>query len=296
MAGKLAEVLGRKRPLILDGAMGTELQRRGVDTGLPLWSAHALIHRPEVVLKIHRDYIDAGAEIITTNTFRTTRRTFRRAGTTDRSAELTALAVRLAHEAVAPFPGRELLIAGCIAPLEDCYRPDLVPAEPELEAEHSELALRLAAAGVDFLLLETMNTIREAAAACRAATATGLETIVSFLCRSDGQLPSGESLDEAVRTLLPLGPTGLSVNCVPPRSLSLALSQLRSSTGLPLAAYGNVGRPEGEPGTEFTPDMDPEEYARFGRSWFETGASIIGGCCGTTPDYIRTLNNTLRPS
>jgi S-methylmethionine-dependent homocysteine/selenocysteine methylase len=296
IAGKLAEILGRRPLLILDGAMGTELQRRGVDTGLPLWSANALIHRPEVVLEIHRDYIAAGADIITTNTFRTTQRTFRRAGTTDRSAELTALAVRLAEEAVAAFPGRELLIAGCIAPLEDCYRPDLVPPETELEPEHSELALRLAAAGADFLLVETMNTIREAAAACRAATATGLETIVSFLCRSDGQLYGGESLDKAVRTLLPLGPTGLSVNCISPHHLGQALSQLRSSTELPLAVYGNVGRPEGELGSEFARDMGPEEYARFGRSWIETGVSIVGGCCGTTPDYIRTLSNALHPS
>jgi S-methylmethionine-dependent homocysteine/selenocysteine methylase len=295
MEGKLTAMLRKRRPVILDGAMGTELQRRGVPTGLPLWSAHALMQRPETVLEIHREYVAAGASIITTNTFRTTRRTFRRAGIPDRSAELTDLAVRLAEEAAAAFPDREVLIAGCIGPLEDCYRPDLTPPEPELEDEHSELAFRLAGAGADFLLLETMNTIRESAAACSAARSTGLEVMVSFICRNNGTLYGGESLPDAVRTIAPLSPTVLSVNCVSPRSMETPLSHLRAATHLPLGVYGNVGLPEGEQDREFIRDVGPEEYARFGRRWTELGASIVGGCCGTSPDDIRMLSNTLAP-
>ena len=94
-AGSFRRLLETRGPLILDGAMGTELQRRGVDIGLPLWSANALVAAPDIVLQIHRDYIAAGADIITTNTFRTTPRAFRNAGLPDRSAELTASAVHL---------------------------------------------------------------------------------------------------------------------------------------------------------------------------------------------------------
>ncbi|MGH9425268.1 MAG: homocysteine S-methyltransferase family protein, partial [Terriglobia bacterium] len=181
----------QKPLLILDGAMGTELQRRGVDTGLPLWSANALISHPETVLQIHKDYIEAGADIITTNTFRTTRRTMHRANLPDRSSQLTANAVEHAHQACKSFPDREILIAGSIAPLEDCYRPDLVPSDRELREEHAELAERLAEASVDFILLETMNTIREIYAACAAAKATGKEVVASFICNTKGELYGG---------------------------------------------------------------------------------------------------------
>ncbi|MEK9139284.1 MAG: homocysteine S-methyltransferase family protein, partial [Bacteroidota bacterium] len=133
MGGPLSRMLASRTPLILDGAMGTELQRRGVDTGLPLWSANALMVHPEVILQIHKEYIEAGADIITTNTFRTTRRTFQRANLPDRSHALTKTALKLAQQARESFPDRQLLVAGSIAPVEDCYRPDLVPSEKEME-------------------------------------------------------------------------------------------------------------------------------------------------------------------
>lgn len=290
METPLQQLLAAKSPVILDGAMGTELQRRDVDTGLPLWSANALMVHPEIVLQIHKEYIDAGADIITTNTFRTTRRTFRRANLPDRSAQMVKKAIRLAHEARESFPGRRILIAGSIAPLEDCYRPDLVPPDPELQAEHKESAERLADAPVDFLLLETMNTIREAYAACAAARATGKEVIVSFICNPEGNLYGGEDLGEAIQTLARLRPTGYSLNCLSPRYMQSAIKILKAHTSSPFAVYANIGLPEHERrGWQFTRDIPPEEYAGFARGWFLDGASIIGGCCGTTPEYIRKL-------
>ena len=289
MTAPLTQMLSTRRPLILDGAMGTELQRRGVDTTLPLWSARALIDEPEAVLQIHLDYIAAGADIITTNTFRTTRRTFRRAGLPDRSSELTARAVEIARQATRTAGPHTLLVAGSIAPLEDCYRPDLVPPEADLHEEHGELARRLDEAGVDILLLETMNTIREAVAACRQAVATGRETVVSFLCNNEGNLYSGELLEEAVRTIEPLGPAAFSLNCISPRFLPLAISRLRAATGKPFAVYANVGLPGGEQGWHFTRETGEVEYAAHAARWVKEGAAIVGGCCGTTPAYISFL-------
>ncbi len=302
-AAPLRTLLANRRPLILDGAMGTELQRRGVDTTLPLWSARALIDAQDAVLQIHREYLAAGADIITTNTFRTTSRTFDRAGLPDRSAELTRRAVDLARTACGAVSDRTVLIAGSLAPLEDCYRPDRVPPDHELAAEHREQASRLAEAGVDFLLLETFGTIREARAACTAAVATDKEVVLSLLCTPDGRLYSGEQLDDAVAAVLPLRPAGLAVNCVSARHIAVAFETLRTTflgrTGLldvpdtsgsfPLGVYANAGVAGEEQNESMVRDVNPEEYAAFARQWIRAGAAIVGGCCGTTPDYIRRL-------
>ena len=142
--------------------MGTELERRGAPCELPLWSARALMDDPARVSQIHSDYAAAGAELLTANTFRTQRRTLARAGLGNRAAELSREAVRLARKAANDAgPGRTIWIAGSAAPLEDCYRPDLVPGADELEREHAEHAENLAAAGVDAILVETMNSTRD---------------------------------------------------------------------------------------------------------------------------------------
>jgi S-methylmethionine-dependent homocysteine/selenocysteine methylase len=294
--GPLARLFEHRRPVILDGAMGTELERRGVSTGLPLWSAHALLTSPGKVRQIHDEYIDAGADIITSNTFRTTRRTFLRAGLTDRSAELTSLAVSLARESSAAFPGKRVLVAGSMAPLEDCYSPELVPADDALREEHGQHAGRLADAGVDFLLLETMGTLREGAAAAEVARGTGLEFVVSFLCRGDGSLYGGEPLGEAVRLVMGLSPAAISLNCVSPGSMEVLLAYLQFALrgipgggNVPIGLYANVGAPGGEHGTRFIRDVGPAAYAEFAGSWARAGVSLIGGCCGTTPEYIRAI-------
>jgi len=295
MDGPLAKMLAAKPLLILDGAMGTELQRREVDTGLPLWSANALMVHPEVIRQIHMDYIEAGADIITTNTFRTTRRTLRRGNLPDRSLQLTNMAVAIARQAREAYTDRETLIAGSMAPLEDCYRPDLVPGDADLNAEHAELASRLADAGVDFLLVETMNTIREAYAACSAAKATGKEVVVSFICNDKGTLLSGESVEDAVKTVSALSPSAFSINCVSPHHIMRAAAELKRATHRPFALYGNVGLPESNKhGWEFTHDVLEDEYARCALEWRRLGASIVGGCCGTSPAYIRAVASSCK--
>ncbi len=290
----LATLLAKKRPLILDGAMGTELQRRGANTLLPLWSAEALVLSPDLVRQIHQEYIRAGADIITANTFRTTRRTFVRTGLPDRSQRLTNIALGLARQARDTFRDREILIAGSIAPLEDCYRPDLVPSGQVLEEEHGELAHRLAEGGADFLLLETIGTVREATAACKAAAATGKEVVVSFLCNEQGDLYGGEPLKEAVEAVAPSKPTAFSINCVSPRVMEKAIAKLCAASSLPFGVYGNVGRPGEEQGEKLVCDVNEAEYSAYALRWFERGASIIGGCCGTTPAYIKSLSEVLR--
>lgn len=292
MAGSLSGILALRKTVILDGALGTLLEERGIPTGLPLWSANALIASPAAVGTLHEDYILAGADIITTATFRTTRRMFRRAGLPDRSEELTKLAVSLAEKARDAQPDRGVIIGGSMGPLEDCYRPDLVPPDDEIREEQTEHARRLAEAGVDVLLLETFGTIREVRIAAEAANATGKEFVVSFLVTVHGTLYSGETIQDAVEAVLPFTPAVISVNCVSPRFIHAALEKLLEACephSMTTGAYANVGLPEQEHGAAFVHDVTPEEYLVFAEEWRLRGLRIIGGCCGTSPRYIELL-------
>jgi S-methylmethionine-dependent homocysteine/selenocysteine methylase len=174
-------------PLVLDGATGTELERRGVATLLPLWSARALDSDPELVRRIHADYVACGVDAVTANTFRTQRRTLARAGIGDRAEELTRRAVALARSAA----GDRAWVFGSSPTLEDCYHPERVPDAASLAREHAEHARHLALAGVDAILVETMNTQRESSAALRAARDAGVPALASFVCWDGARLLSG---------------------------------------------------------------------------------------------------------
>jgi S-methylmethionine-dependent homocysteine/selenocysteine methylase len=282
-------------PLLLDGATGTELARRGVDTGLPLWSANALLTEVgmRVLQQIHTDYLAAGADIITANTFRTHVRALAPSGNGHRALELTQRAVEIARAAVAEAPGdKQHFVAGSISTLEDCYRPDLVPPEDECRAEHSERVHHLVSCGVDLLLLETFNTIREAVIAAKLATISGTPVIVSFVCNLAGHILSGETLTEAAYQLLPLGVVALGVNCGPTPNLNVPLNELRTACSLdfPLIAYGNIGYADERVGWVNTDSEDPLVYCQHAVHW---PVHIVGGCCGTTPAHIAQLRAVL---
>lgn len=290
----LSERLGQGDCILLDGATGTELQRRHIPTPLPLWSAAALIHHPEAVRQIHLDYLAAGADILTTNTFRTYRRTLARVGLGDRAQTLTYRAVTLAIQARRDAGLRNSVwIAGSMSPLEDCYSPHLVPSAAECEVEHHEMAQYLAAAGVDIILVETMNTIREAVAAATAAQRTRLPFMVSFVCGPDRRLLSGESLAEAVAALAPLEPLALMINCMSTSAVLQALQELRVATDLPIGAYANIGHAQSGWGWDFSEDISADAYGRHVRSWLAIGARLVGGCCGTTPAHIAVLADVI---
>ncbi|WKZ34471.1 MAG: homocysteine S-methyltransferase family protein [Anaerolineales bacterium] len=288
--------LSQPRKLILDGATGTELNRRGVDTGLPLWSANALLNEQDtkILQQIHEDYLRAGADIITTNTFRTHHRALAPSGNAHRALELTRRAVDTARAAVTAVPSESRrFIAGSISTLDDCYRPDLVPNDVALRAEHSERIHHLIECGVDLILIETINCIREAVIMAKLAVITGAPVVVSFVCNKDGRILSGESLTEAAHELLPLDVAIMGVNCGPTPDIAKPLAELRIVCGqeFPLTAYGNIGYADDDVGWVNTDSEDPKKYCQHAMYW---DAKIIGGCCGTTPGHIRQLRTTLK--
>ena len=278
-----------QHPILLDGATGSELNRRGINTPLPLWSAAALIEAPQVVEAVHADYVAAGAEILTANTFRTHHRNLAAGGRGDQAASLTTLAVQLAKNA-AQHASHEVWIAGSQAPLEDCYHPERTPHDAALAEEHEAHAQHLAAAGVDLILVETQPTVREAVAATTAAVQTNLPVLVSLVCGLDGRLLSGETLATAAAALLPLKPAALLVNCCPAFYVAGMLKELsQHAPGVPLGAYANIGEPDAAQGWRNTTAENVETYADLAQDWRLHGAQLIGGCCGTTPRHIAAL-------
>lgn len=290
-AAALRERLANGPPLLLDGALGTELERRGVPATLPLWSTHALLLDPALVARVHADYVAAGAEALTANTFRTQRRVLARAGIGERAAELTRLAVDLARSGT-QGADRRILVLGSAPTLEDCYRPDLVPDAHALESEHAMHAENLAAAGVDAILIETMNTTREAAAAARAARATGLPFLVSFACWEGAALLGGDPLTEALAAAADQGPLALLVNCLPVSNVDACLPALRAA-GLPFGVYANLGAPGVTGGPGGSEPYEPDAFALHAESWVRAGARMVGGCCGTTPEHVRAIARRL---
>lgn len=313
----LRAALGR-RPLLLDGATGTELQRRGLACPLPLWSAGALLTHPELVGAIHRDYVAAGADIITANTFRTNPRALRRAGRLSEGPRLNRLAIALARAAAREVaargqpaagrartrrgPGRaasdplgkgRVWVAASVAPVEDCYAPQRVPEARTLAAEHRQMIRWLSSAGPDLIWIETMNTLREARLAARAAADAGLPFVVSFVLRQSGKLLGGDPLSAAVAAVEPFAPLAVGVNCVPPRAVAGFVRRLRDMTDRPLLAYAHINNRRPIRGWSYAQRVRPGEYCRYARGWLELGVSIIGGCCGTTPAHTAALRELL---
>ena len=278
------------KPLILDGATGTELERLGVSPDPPLWSSIALLDQPELVAEVHAAHADAGADLVVTNTFRCGPRALARAGVDDRGGELVKRAVELAQRT-----GR--LVGGSVAPVEDCYQPGAVPDDATLEREHRQLAEWLRAAGADLAWIETMNTAREAAAAARAAAEAGLPFAVNFVLSEAGTLLSGEELRAGFDAVCDVAeePIAVGINCIPPQGATQALPQLLELAAgrIPVTVYAHVGNPKPVPGWSFAQVMKADEYAEAAVGWVRMGARVVGGCCGTTAGYIKSMRDAL---
>ncbi|HEY3062691.1 MAG TPA: homocysteine S-methyltransferase family protein, partial [Chloroflexota bacterium] len=251
-------------------------------------------------------YIAAGADVISTNTFQLTRRAFRQhfkdrahmrhIGAADletRWADLLTAGVRLAAEARTQAGAQErVAIAGAMTTLEWCFRPDLAPPSTEAEAEYREVAQVFAEAGADLLLIETVNSVAEAVAAAHAARAVGIPYWIAFVPDERGMLFSGETLREAAEALTPLEPDVVLLNCAPPEDVRVGLEQLRPHWSQPIGIYPHIGRFD-PPEWLFTDEYPPARYLDEARAWARGGATVIGGCCGTTPEHIAVLAREL---
>jgi S-methylmethionine-dependent homocysteine/selenocysteine methylase len=289
--------------LILDGAAATELRRAGMSISPPWWSTRALLTdaNRQVLRTLHEGYIRAGARVCTTNTFRSNLRALNQTRLDGAGqAWMVHAAVGVAAAAHHETGGDpDVLLAGSIGPAEDCYRPDLVPSDDDLRAEHGWLVQQLSRSGVRLYLIETMNTVREARIALEQVSAADGRAWVSFACADGARLLSGERLIDAVRAVTADGAEAVLVNCTSPEQTETCLATLRESWSGVLGAYPNIedrsAVAEGGHVDEPIPSaLGPEEFAELMAGWrADYDLRILGGCCGASPAHVSALSRLL---
>jgi len=285
---------------LLDGSVGQELVKRTDDRATPLWSTQVMIDHPHLVGEIHRDYIAAGATVLSANTYAVHRSRLERVGLEDRMLDLLGAALDQVENAKATTPGTR--IAGTLGPLLASYRPDLDANEDLAEERFAEIATAMGNR-VDLLLLETVSSLQEARGALRGTVHSTAPVWIAFSVDDhDGtRLRSGEPVAD-VASVLTDQVEAVLINCSRPEVIADALPDL-AATGLPYGAYAN-GFTQISDGfkadfptvdsLEQRKDLGPQEYADIAMGWVDQGATIVGGCCEIGPAHIAEIATRLR--
>jgi len=285
------------RPVLADGAMGTVLYARGIFINRCYDELN--ISDPGLILAVHEEYLQAGAEILETNTFGANRIRLTRHGLGGKVKEINAAGVKIAHQAVEHQKDKqagEAWVAGSVGPLGVRLEPLGKTGLGEARAVFAEQISALAEAGVDMLIIETMPALNEAREALAAAreTAPDLPVLVMVTVDDESNCLDGSSPQQAAALLTEWGAGAIGVNCSSgPTTVLTAIEAMRSATTLPLAAMPNAGMPRAVEGRNIYL-CSPEYMASFARKAIAAGAQIVGGCCGTTPNHIRAMRSAIR--
>lgn len=284
-------------PLLLDGGLATELERRGHDLDHPLWSARLLLENPEALSAVHTDFLEAGADIIATATYQATLPGLEREGLSHAQAEgLFRRAVDLAVEARDAI-NPDALVAASIgsygAYLADGseytgnYENSTKNALTEFHRERLEILTKSPANVIAF---ETIPSLTEAESLAELLNASSLPAWISFQCRDEKHIADGAPIAEAARIVDTIPNVfAIGVNCVPPRLVLPLIARIQSVTNKPIAVYPNSGEIF-DPGTRtWDGTADPASFASSAVTWRKAGARLIGGCCRATPAHIRAL-------
>jgi S-methylmethionine-dependent homocysteine/selenocysteine methylase len=293
----LRQRLDRGEVIVLDGAMGTELERRGVPMDDAAWSAAALITHPDTVREVHEDYIRAGADVIITNTFATARHVLEPAEMGEQFRELNTRAVTLAEQARENAADRPVFIAGSISTFTARYDYSYEPRAEKARANYREQAEVLAESGVDVIALEMMRDLEQTTYALEAAVGTRLPIWVGYSCKTTDEgtvvLWDGDhTLAEALEQIPTMGASLVSIMHTLSEDTPGALREVTSRWSGPLGAYPHYGEFV-MPNWQFIDTVSPEAFAAEAEQWLELGAQLIGGCCGITPEHIRLLKERL---
>ena len=302
----IEKILSQHGVMILDGAFSTELERRGCDLNDPLWSAKILMENPEVIGLVHRDYYEAGADCATTASYQATIEGFMRRGLSEEQAlGLIRLSVDIAKKvrddfwnsvedkSARPFP----LVAASVGPygafLADGseYRGDYALDEAALKEFHRLRLKTLIDTRPDVLACETIPCLREALAIARLLEEFPSACAwISFSARDGLHINSGESIAECARALDGFAQVAaIGINCTAPEHVSSLIQEIRKGTGKPILVYPNSGE-QYDPTTKTWHGTTAEgSYGNSAKVWNEKGASIIGGCCRTSPKDIREI-------
>jgi methionine synthase / methylenetetrahydrofolate reductase(NADPH) len=293
---KFADIFAN-RPVLADGAMGTVLYARGVFINRCYDELN--LSDPALILSIHEEYLQAGAEILETNTFGANRFRLSRHGLAGKVAEINAAGVRLASQAVKQLKDKqagEAWVGGSVGPLGVRLEPLGKTGLDEAREAFAEQIEALKEAGADLLIIETMPALNEARVALEAAReiAPELPALAMVTVDDEGNCLDGTSPAQAAALLTEWGASAVGVNCsTGPATVLTAIEAMRGATSLPLAAMPNAGMPREVDGRNIYM-CSPEFMARFARKAIAAGAQIVGGCCGTTPNHIRAMRSEMR--
>jgi methionine synthase / methylenetetrahydrofolate reductase(NADPH) len=293
---QFAEILA-SRPLLADGAMGTVLYARGIFINRCYDELN--LSDPGLILSVHEEYLQAGAEILETNTFGANRIRLARYGLAGKVVEINAAGARLARQAVNNLKDRqagEAWVAGSIGPLGVRLEPLGKTGLDEARAAFAEQMQILVDGGVDLLIVETMPALSEGRQALEAARAVAPNLPVVVMVTVDDEITclDGASPQQAAALLTEWGASVVGVNCsTGPTTVLTAIEAMRPATRLPMAAMPNAGVPRAVEGRNIYL-CSPEYMASFARKAVTAGVSIVGGCCGTTPNHIRAMRSAIR--
>ncbi|MEV0625557.1 homocysteine S-methyltransferase [Nonomuraea wenchangensis] len=284
----------RVTTLVLDGGLSTHLERLGADLSDELWSARLLIERPELIRQAHADYFAAGADVATTASYQATFEGFARHGLgASRAEELIRLSVELARQA--RDAAGQGLVAASVGPYGAYlangaeYTGDYDLDEDDLYTWHRRRWDVLASSGADLLACETIPSYPEARALARLLEGTpGVRAWVSFSCRDGERLNDGTPIREAAALFAGNARVvAVGVNCTAPRHMPALIAALQG--GLPVVVYPNSGESWDAGHRRWLGLADPVEFGQAAAEWQRAGASLIGGCCRTTPQHIEQI-------
>ena len=275
---------------MLDGALGTQLIDAGLASGrAPEWW---VLEHPDRLAAVHRAYADAGADVVHACTFGASPLKLEQEGLGGRCAEINAAAVRLCREAV----GERTLVSADLGPTGRLFAPMGQASEDELRAAFREQVEVLATEGVDLISVETMFDLREALLAVQEAVRVGLPVLASmtFSARKRGHFTMvGDRVVPSMRALVDAGASAVGFNCSVTSEPMLAMvREAVAGTDAAVVAQPNAGQPRATP-DGIVYDAEAEPFARDLRSMVEAGARVVGGCCGTTPEFIRLTRDAL---
>jgi homocysteine S-methyltransferase len=304
---RLAERLHNKEILLLDGGVSTEIRRRGVALDKNVWSGLTTKTNPDEVRQVHEDYIQAGAQIITANTYSTARHVLESINLGHESKLLNFKSVQLAQQARDDVAEEEVFIAGSMSSMPPLTSHREVAIDGQVESSYQELAEGLADAGVDLIIAEMMRDIENASIVIKAAVSTGLPVFIGFSAmmaengvdvrslrwKNADDTTSAHDFGEMVETLKPLGGQAAGIMHTRVEDIGPALKVLKQHWSGPLLAYAETGKLI-LPDWRYEEVSSPEDYAAEIEGWIQNyGVQIVGGCCGTGPEHIRVLRQLL---
>ena len=274
------------RPLLLDGAMGSFLQQKGIKSEGELWTSLANIKNPDVVYNIHKSYIKAGADIITTNTFRTNPVAVS-SQSKIKFEQFVKASVQIARDAA---KGHNVMIAGSNAPAEDCYQIERKISKKGLETNHKRHIDELMKNGCDFILNETQSHFDEIKIICDFCYSKNVPFVISLLVNNKLNLLSGENVLEVIKYILERHPLCISFNCISPNIFEKLFTILKLNFNWGM--YLNLGSGSYN-SKKIVTHFSPIEYSQIVSKYLIKQPSFVGGCCGSNPNHIKKLRQVL---